>query len=219
MRNEIDEVDAAVALAEDLRRVNTALALHEIEEAKLAEAGALARRLRELLEGPRRARWYDHDPVSPTQSAGARSSYGDMSPLRGLRNPIAPPLKVERGTRDDGTPCMRGEAVLSRAYEGPPHGVHGGFVAALFDELLGAAIGLAPPPGVTATLEVRYRNVTPVEQPLRFEAWVAEDRGRRMVAHATCHAGDVLTAQAKGLFVRVDFDEVRRRMLGELAES
>jgi acyl-coenzyme A thioesterase PaaI-like protein len=93
--------------------------------------------------------------------------------------------------------------------------VHGGFVAALFDEILGAAIGLAPPPGVTATLEVRYRNVTPVEEELRFEAWVAEDRGRRIVAQATCHAGALLTAQAKGLFVRVDFDAVRRRMARE----
>jgi acyl-coenzyme A thioesterase PaaI-like protein len=207
-----EALDAAVALAEDLRRVNAALALHEIAPEKLADAVRLAHRLRELLEGPRRARWYDHDPVSPTASPGARSSYGDMSPVRGLRNPLAPPLRVERGARADGTPCMIGRATLSRAYEGPPHGVHGGYVAALFDELLGAAIGLAPPPGVTATLEVRYREVTPVEEELRFEAWVSEDRGRRIVARATCHAKDVLTADAKGMFVRVDFDEVRRRM-------
>jgi hypothetical protein len=211
----VKATDSAVALAEDLRRVNAALALHEVAAEKLAEAGALAARLRELLEGPRRASWYDHDPVSPIASHGARSSYADMSPVRGLRNPLAPPLRVERGTRADGAPCMLGHGVLSRAYEGPPHGVHGGFVAALFDEMLGAAIGLAPPPGVTATLEVRYRNVTPVERPLRFEAWVAEDRGRRIVAHATCHAGETLTASAKGLFVRVDFDAVRRRMAGE----
>ena len=209
------DADAAEALAEDLRRVNAALALHEIAAERLEEAGALAHRLRELLEGPRRARWYDHDAVSPVASAGARASYGDMSPVRGLRNPLAPPLRVERGARPDGSPCMRGRAVLSRAYEGPPHGVHGGFVAALFDEILGAAIGLAPPPGVTASLEVRYRNVTPIEQELCFEAWVAEDRGRRIVAQATCHAGETLTASAKGLFVRVDFDEVRRRMAGE----
>jgi hypothetical protein len=206
---------AANALAEDLRRINAALARHEIADAKLVEAGALAARLPALLEGPRRASWYDYEGASPLASPGARASYGDMSPIRGLRNPLAPPLQVARGTRDDGAPCMRGSAVFSRAYEGPPHGVHGGYVAALFDEILGAAIGLAPPPGVTAILEVRYRNVTPVEQALRFEAWIAEDRGRRIVARATCHAGETLTADAKGTFVRVDFDVVRRRMLGE----
>jgi hypothetical protein len=215
----VQEAHAAAALAEDLRRINAALALHEIADAQLAEAGTLAARLRALLEGPRRASWYDHDSAAPIASSGARASYSDMSPIRGLRNPLAPPLRVARGTRADGAPCMRGTAVLSRAYEGPPHGVHGGFVAALFDEMLGAAIGLAPPPGVTATLEVRYRNVTPLEQELRFEAWIAEDRGRRIVAKATCHAGETLTADAKGLFVRVDFEEVRRRMLGELPDE
>jgi acyl-coenzyme A thioesterase PaaI-like protein len=215
----MNEADAASALAEDLRRINAALARHEIADANLVEAGALAARLRELLEGPRRASWYDYDPASPLASPGARSSYGDMSPIRGLRNPLAPPLSVARGARDDGTPCMRGRAVFSRAYEGPPHGVHGGFVAALFDEILGAAIGLAPPPGVTAILEVRYRNVTPIEQELRFESWIAEDKGRRIVARATCHAGETLTADAKGTFVRVDFDEVRRRMAGERVDD
>lgn len=211
----IDGKNAAVALAEDLRRINAALARHEIANAKLVEAGALVSKLRALLEGPRRASWYDFDGASPLASPGARDSYADMSPIRGLRNPLAPPLRVARGTRADGAPCMRGSAVFSRAYEGPPHGVHGGYVAALFDEILGAAIGMAPPPGVTAILEVRYRNVTPVEQELRFESWIAEDRGRRIVARATCHAGETLTADAKGTFVRVDFDEVRRRMLGE----
>jgi acyl-coenzyme A thioesterase PaaI-like protein len=207
--------DVANALAEDLRRVNAALALHELAPAQLAEAARLAHALRAALKGPRRPRWYDYDPVSPFASPGARTSYGDMSPLRGVRNPLAPPLRIERATRPDGSPCMVGRATLSRAYEGPPHGVHGGFVAALFDEMLGAALGLAPPPGVTATLEVRYRNVTPIERELRFEAWIAEDRGRRIVIHASCHAGELLTADAKGLFVRVDFDEVRRRMSGQ----
>jgi hypothetical protein len=215
MGEQAPEADVAAALAEDLRRVNAALALHELAPEQLAEAARLAHALRGALEGPRRAPWYDHDPVSPFASAGARSSYSDMSPLRGLRNPLAPPIRIERGARADGSPCIVGHVVLSRAYEGPPHGVHGGFVAALFDEVLGAALGLAPPPGVTATLEVRYRNVTPIEQELRFEAWIAEDRGRRIVIQATCHAGELLTASAKGLFVRVDFDEVRRRMAGE----
>ena len=66
---------------------------------------------------------------------------------------------------------------------------------------------------------MRYRHVTPIEQELRFEAWIAEDRGRRIVIHADCHAGVQRTASAKGLFVRVDFDEVRRRMAGESDEE
>ena len=203
---------AAEALAQELRGINAALALHEIEPGALHRAVRLAGELRAVLEGPKRATWYQHDPHAPAASAGARASYGDMSPVRGRRNPVAPPLALETLERPDGSRCIAGRAELSRAYEGPPHGVHGGLVAALFDELLGAAQGLAPPPGVTSTLEVRYRRVTPIETPLRFEAWIDEDRGRELVARATCHAGDTLTAEAKGLFVRVDFERVQRRM-------
>jgi hypothetical protein len=32
------------------------------------------------------------------------------------------------------------------------------------------------------------------------------------VTKATCHAGDTLTADAEGIFMRVDFDEVTERM-------
>ena len=67
---------------------------------------------------------------------------------------------------------------------------------------------------MTALLKVRYRHVTPVEQPLRFESWVHEERGRRTVTRATCHAGDRLTADAEGVFIRVDFEEVEERMSG-----
>ncbi len=103
---------------------------------------------------------------------------------------------------------------MGRRYEGPPHGVHGGWVAALFDEALGAAQGLAGTRGMTALLKVRYRQVTPVAQALRLEAWVHEQRGRRTVTRATCHAGDRLTADAEGTFIAVDFDEVEERMAG-----
>lgn len=206
-----DANETAAALADELRAIGVALTLHETSDEGVAAALPLARQLRALLEGPRRQRWYDHDPVSPISSPGARASYGDQSPIRGQRNPVAPPLVLERVEGPAG-PRMRGTVTFSRAYEGPPHGVHGGFVAALFDEMLGAAQGLAPPPGVTALLEIRYRNVTPVEEPLRFEAWIADERERRIEARATCHAGDTLTADARGTFVRVDFEAVQQRM-------
>jgi acyl-CoA thioesterase FadM len=86
-------------------------------------------------------------------------------------------------------------------------------VAALFDDLLGATQGLLHSPAVTARLTVRYRHVTPIGEELRLRAWIRRDDGRRVEARATCHAGDTLTAEAEGLFVRVDFNEVQQRML------
>jgi len=212
MSEELLPVDPnALAIAEELRAVATALADQDIDAEAAAAALPMARELRSRLEGPRRERWYDLEPGSPTANAAARLSYQDLSPLRGRLNPIAPPLSVERVEAEDGLRLV-GRATLSCAYEGPPHGVHGGIVAALFDEILGAAQNLAPPVGVTAKLEIRYRHVTPIEEELRFEAWVEENRDRRIRIHATCHAGEMLTADARGLFVRVDFKEVQQRM-------
>ena len=90
--------------------------------------------------------------------------------------------------------------------------MHGGWVAALFDDLLGAAQGAVKAATVTAKLTIRSRHVTPIEEDLHLQAWIHRDDGRRIVAKATCHAGDTLTAEAEGLFVRVDFNEVQHRM-------
>jgi acyl-coenzyme A thioesterase PaaI-like protein len=121
-------------------------------------------------------------------------------------------MEVEFAERPDGERVVRARARLGARYEGPPHGVHGGWVAALFDEVLGQAQALAGGPGVTAVLSVKYRHVTPIEEDLVFEAWIHESRGRRTIARATCHAGDTLTADAEGIFMRVDFEEVQERM-------
>jgi acyl-coenzyme A thioesterase PaaI-like protein len=206
--------DDGLALATELRSIAEALAVAELAPEDLAEARRLASAMRKRLAGPRRPRWYDGDDPNPHTSPDARSAYLAQSPIRGRLNPVAPPLELQPGVRADGSACLVGELRMGRRYEGPPHGVHGGWVAALFDEALGAAQGLAGTRGMTALLKVRYRQVTPVAQDLRLEAWVHEQRGRRTVTRATCHAGDRLTADAEGTFIAVDFDEVEERMAG-----
>jgi len=199
-------------LADELRAINRALAANELDVADLQQATDWARRIRDRLERPPRARWYDGDAGVAAWRAESRQAYFDQSPVRGLLNPVAPPLSCEPAERPDGTPIMRGRARLGIAYEGPPRGVHGGWVAALFDDLLGATQGLTERPGVTGTLEVKYRAITPLDRDLRFEGWISEDRGRRVIVRGTCHADDTLTADAKAMFVRVDFNEIGRRM-------
>jgi hypothetical protein len=206
-----EETDPTEELAAELRAIASELAQRAVSVDEGRAALELARSLRAGLRGPPRPRWYDEPSGVPHGSSGARESFGDLSPIRGRLNPIAPPLSMGQSDGPDG-PRIVAHGTLSRAYEGPPHGVHGGIVAAMFDEVLGAVMGLAPPPGVTATLEVRYRAVTPLEEPLRFESWVESDRGRRLTARATCHADGKLTAEAHGVFVRVDFGEIQQRM-------
>jgi acyl-coenzyme A thioesterase PaaI-like protein len=201
--------EAAERLAGELRGITEALASNEISAERAEAAVALARDLRQALEGPPRPRWYELERA--LQGPLTNAAYGRQSPMRGLSNPLAPPLTLETRETPEG-PRVVGRVRLGRAYEGPPHGVHGGFVAALFDEMLGAVQGLAPPVGMTAKLNVTYRHPTPIDEELRLEGWIEERRGRRLIARATCHAGETLTAQAEGVFLEVDFDAMAARM-------
>ncbi|NNL66444.1 MAG: PaaI family thioesterase [Myxococcales bacterium] len=211
----------AARVAEELREIARALAVAELAPASLETAHGLLREARGLLEGDgtRRVRWYDRGGERLEITPASARAYLDQSPIRGRLNPIAPPIAIETAERPDGTPIVIGRAELGLAYEGPPHGVHGGWVAALFDDVLGAAQWLVRSRGVTARLSVQYRHVTPCEEPLRFEAWIEEERGRRVVAHATCHAGETLTAEAEALFLKVDFREIDTRMRSRRAEG
>jgi acyl-coenzyme A thioesterase PaaI-like protein len=206
-------VPGARELADELRGILEALAVRSLREEDVAVATRLARDVREMLQGAPRARWYDAEADAWALSPEARRAYLEQSPIRGHLNPVAPPLDLETVRRPDGTRAVRGTAKLGMRYEGPPHGVHGGWVAALFDEMLGAVQGLAEAPGVTAVLTVRYRHLTPVLEDLRLDGWIHEQRGRRLVARATCHAGETLTAEAEALFIEVDFNEVQDRMM------
>jgi acyl-coenzyme A thioesterase PaaI-like protein len=201
-------VDPGRSLADELRAVIELAATVEHDPAALARAGELVGRARELLDGPARKRWYEVD--EPADVGAITRSYAALSPFRGSDNPLAPPLRIERVDDGDG-PLVEGRVRLGRAYEGPPHGVHGGVLAGLFDDILGAAQRLSGSRGVTGRLTIRYRSLTPVGTDLVLRAGAGEPHGKRVVCTATCHAGDTLTAEAEALFVAVDFDRLADR--------
>jgi len=123
----------------------------------------------------------------------------DRSPLIGLANPLAPPLRL---VENEGV--VRGEVTLGSAYEGPPGCVHGGFIAAVFDELLGATQSLSGTPGMTGRLTVHYRSPTPLHVLLTVEGRITSVDGRKIRTGGTLSAGDRLCAEAEGLFISID---------------
>lgn len=139
----------------------------------------------------------DHDP----------NSFFDHSPIIGTANPLAPPVRLVIA---DGV--VRGTVRFGAAYEGPPGSVHGGYVAAAFDEVLGMAQSLSGSPGMTGTLEIRYRRPTPLHRELRFEATLDRQDGRKLFTSGRLYAGEQLTAEAKGLFITVDFAKIAALM-------
>lgn len=120
----------------------------------------------------------------------------DHSPMIGIANPLAPPMGIRE---EDG--MIVAEVIFGQAYEGPPGCVHGGYVAAAFDELLGATQSLSGAPGMTGTLTVRYESPTPLDTPLRIEGRLVGVERRKIFTEGTCYAGDRVTATAQGLFI------------------
>ncbi|MFI9411291.1 PaaI family thioesterase [Nocardia gamkensis] len=115
----------------------------------------------------------------------------------GLRNPVAPPLVIQRAP-DGSVWC---EADLGAAYEGPPGCVHGGITALVLDQLLGATAHRLGEPAFTGTLTVRYLRPTPLG---RVQGTARVERHKGVKTFATGQitvAGDV-TVMAEGVFIR-----------------
>lgn len=190
-------------LARAMREVIERLTTSDAPEAELRRA---AERLEQYAEHlgthPRRDRYEGFSESATAGGLGGLPEGGghfDYSPLIGRANPLAPPIEM-RSTEKE----VHGRVRFGSAYEGPPGCVHGGFVSAAFDEVLGYAQSLTGSPGMTGTLTVRYRSPTPLHTDLAFLAWVERVEGRKIFAKGTLHAGERLCAEAEGIFVSVD---------------
>ncbi len=123
----------------------------------------------------------------------------DHSPFIGLANPLSPPMELEyRGDR------VHGVVTFGSAYEGPPGCVHGGYIAAAFDELLGATQSLSGDQGMTAHLGVDYRRPTPLGQRIELEGWFDRREGRKIFTRGEMRVNGEVVAEADGLFVAFD---------------
>ena len=72
------------------------------------------------------------------------------------------------------------EKVLTREYQSYTGVVHGGIVTTMLDEAMGSYLFKNGEHAVTARLNVRYRQPTPVGEPLTITGWI-ESRRRNIV--------------------------------------
>jgi acyl-coenzyme A thioesterase PaaI-like protein len=182
-------------LAEATRRLVEAVALLDVTDAEpdqleslLTDVQALASRIG---SAPSLVR-YGGAALSPYPNGALTERSG----ISGRSNPLAPPLRL----RLDGERTI-GAAIYGDAYEGPPGCLHGGFVAAAFDDLLGCAQMASGTAGFTGTLTIRMRKPTPLRTRIDYEAGVTKVSGRRIVCWGRSTADDVLLAEAEGIFI------------------
>lgn len=156
---------------------------------------------------------------SPDKLPGGMEIFADRSPVVGLSNPLAPPVTLEANHE---TQLVQGSVFFGPAYEGAPGCVHGGFISATLDEALGVACAFAENPGMTAELTVRFRRPTPTEVPLRIEARLDRQEGRRTYTSGELYAGEQKLVEAKGLFISMPpegFGDLRAAQLERQGNS
>jgi acyl-coenzyme A thioesterase PaaI-like protein len=164
------------------------------EEELRAAADGLERYAERLREHPRLKRAMG---AAESANAGDVGAFFDQSPMIGLANPLAPPITISQ----TGAKTAKGTVTFGSAYEGPPSSVHGGFVAAAFDEVLGFVQSLGGSPGFTGRLTVHYRSPTPLHTELRIDVQLDRVEGRKTFAMGQLYAGETLCAEAEGLFI------------------
>ena len=160
---------------------------HDVAREVTAQIEALTARLRKQTAG---------QPLGIEVGADGRTrAHGNA--VIGLRNPVAPPLHVERSPDGKAWSTFR----LGPQYEGPPGLVHGGVSALLLDQLCGEAAAAGGAPGMTGRLTLTYRRPTPLGE-LSAEAWIDHVEGYKTTVRGHLKDADGNpTVEAEGLFI------------------
>jgi acyl-coenzyme A thioesterase PaaI-like protein len=184
-------------LADEARSLTAALVGTDAPDDVIAAAASRLEEVVALFDGYNQGAVYGFSEMAI--AGGNPDPMFDHSPLLGVANPVAPPMHL---FEEDGV--VVGTVTFGQAYEGPPGCVHGGFVAATFDEILGAAQSLSGAPGMTGTLKVRYESPTPLLQELRFEGRLVGVERRKIFTEGVCIADGRVTARSEGTFISLN---------------
>jgi hypothetical protein len=185
LRRTTADPETLAAVEREVRALNERLAPHDY-------AGPFAQR----------QLFVDPGSMGPARDTDDPVEYFPYSPVIGPLNPVAPPVDFQLVGRE-----LHATHVFDPQYNGPPMSVHGGVVALVFDELLGSLGAVLDIGGFTGTLEVVYRSLTPLDQPVRMRSWIEGEEGSKVFIHGTMHTTDPgseerLCAQARGIFIR-----------------
>jgi acyl-coenzyme A thioesterase PaaI-like protein len=186
-------------LTKEVKRMIESVALldvHRMDDDELASIGAQAAALADRLAAHPSLK----EKGGLALAGGDDAALLERSGITGRSNPLAAPLQMWFEGQE-----VRGSAVYTDAYEGPPGCLHGGFVAAAFDDLLGFAQTLSGTAGYTGTFTIRYIKPTPLNRTLDYRAGVTKAEGRKIWCWGTCHDGADLLAEAEIVFITPKF--------------
>jgi acyl-coenzyme A thioesterase PaaI-like protein len=121
--------------------------------------------------------------------------------------------------RRDADGLVVGKAWFGPAAQGPPGHAHGGSMAAVLDEAMGAAAWIAGHPVLAVELTTRYRRRLPLHTTVLIEAWVERVEGRKVrIRGRLVDAAGVPFCDGEALMVALDAAQLEEFAITPLME-
>lgn len=143
------------------------------------------------------------DPVDPFPFGPATRSFVSGTAAAAERTRVA---YFRRADSDHLYACVW----FGAGAEGPPDTVHGGAIAAVLDEAMGAVCWMNQHPVVAARITINYRHMVPLGFSGRVESWIdhIERRKISLTSRLTDATGKVY-AEGEALFITLTPEQMR----------
>lgn len=183
-------------LVRETKRLVEAVAHLDADETDPADLGALADAVEAAAD---RAEQHPslHAKGGLAGVGGHQGALLERSGISGRSNPLAAPVQWH----EDGADVLHAWATYSPAYEGPLGHVHGGFVAAAFDDVLGCAQMKSGQAGYTGTLTIKMVRPTPLGKRIDYAAGVERVDGRKIYVWGTSECEGERLGEAEIVFI------------------
>jgi len=101
---------------------------------------------------------------------------------------------------DDGS--ITSDFTLNEAHQGPPGHTHGGASAAILDELMGLVVWAAGHKVVAANININYRKLLPLNQPLTAQSRITRVDERKVFSEGKILLADSTVAvDGTGIYI------------------
>jgi len=189
-----------IQIRDHLRAMGNALVQKEFEGTTLQEIKRRAEALQHLIDSsPSELRYPQYAPGKMKYSRDWSKWMLDNG-YSGVTSILSPPIKFQYHETH-----LIGRVTFDRMYEGPNGHVHGGYLAGVFDSVLGSTQKYTKAFGFTAFLHVDYKKPVPLETPLIFKSYVDRvENENKLYLKADCYIEnqpETVLAASHALFV------------------
>jgi acyl-coenzyme A thioesterase PaaI-like protein len=143
-------------------------------------------------------------PVQPFPSGPSQRSFVSGSAAATERTRVS-------YFRDPGNDHLHAEVWFGPHTEGPPESVHGGAIAAVLDEAMGAVCWMNGHPVVGARITINYLHMTPLGFSGHVESWIEQiERRKIFIKSRLSDENGRVHAEGEALFVELQPEVIAR---------